>query len=258
MVVDCKSHSLLIVSCSQRKHNNPGLMRAIERYDGPAFLVTRRFLRQKTTGLLDIYILSAEFGLISSEQTIPNYDRRMTQQQAQQLQPRVIAELEKILNKKPYQQLLICVSRDYLQALNGYEQLIPKELTVQVTRGALGKKLSQLYQWLYGEPATPCSSTSEISQGRACLRGVELVLTPEQVLEKARCGMVEGKDEFKRYQSWYVPIDDQKVASKWLVSQLTGLPVKTFTASEARRVLRQLGIEVIQIEDDRVVRSELK
>ncbi|NET60704.1 MAG: hypothetical protein F6K47_32570 [Symploca sp. SIO2E6] len=108
---------MLIVSCSRRKHNAPGLIRAIERYNGSTFFVIRRFLRQKPAELLDIYILSAEFGLISSEQMIPNYDHRMTQAQAEQLQPKVIGELQQIFNKKQYQKLLICVSRDYLQAL---------------------------------------------------------------------------------------------------------------------------------------------
>jgi hypothetical protein len=242
-----ESRNLLIVACSKRKRFDSSLLPAIERYDGSTFRTIRRFLRLKPPEVPDIYILSAEFGLISSEQMIPNYDRKMTRDRTLQLQPKVITDLKQILNSNPYKKLLICVSRDYLQALNGYEQIIPDGLIVQKALGASGKKLSELYYWLYGRPALKSSPTAVTPQGRACLRGVEVALTPMQVLEEARRVIAEGKGEPQRYISWYILIDGQKVAPKWLVSQLTGLPVKAFTASEARRVLCQLGLQVRQI-----------
>ena len=242
-----ESRNLLIVACSKRKRFDSSLLPAIERYDGSTFRTIRRFLRLKPPEVPDIYILSAEFGLISSEQMVPNYDRKMTRDRTLQLQPKVITDLKQILNSKPYKKLLICVSRDYLQALDGYEQIIPDGLMVQKALGASGKKLSELYHWLYGRPALKSSPTAVTPQGRACLRGVEVALTPMQVLEEARRAIAEGKGEPQRYISWYILIDGQKVAPKWLVSQLTGLPVKAFTASEARRVLCQLGLQVRQI-----------
>jgi hypothetical protein len=42
----------------------------------------------------------------------------------------------------------------------------------------------------------------------------------------------------------YVLLDGQRVAPKWLVSQLTNYPVGSFTTDKARRLLGQLGIEV--------------
>jgi hypothetical protein len=37
---------MLILACSRRKRPDEGLLPAIERYDGPAFRVLRRFLRE--------------------------------------------------------------------------------------------------------------------------------------------------------------------------------------------------------------------
>jgi hypothetical protein len=66
-------HRLLILSCSQRKRPDAILLPALERYDGPMFRVLRKFLRENPSKELhpDVYILSAQFGLISADQLIP-------------------------------------------------------------------------------------------------------------------------------------------------------------------------------------------
>lgn len=53
---------LLILSCSRRKRLDTDLLPAIERYDGPAFRVLRRFLRERPFEAPDVLILSAEHG----------------------------------------------------------------------------------------------------------------------------------------------------------------------------------------------------
>lgn len=75
---------LLILSCSQRKRSDPGLLPAIERYNGPAFQVLRKFLRERPddTRRLDVFIMSAAYGLIPAEYPIANYDQVMTSQRA--------------------------------------------------------------------------------------------------------------------------------------------------------------------------------
>ena len=59
-------HRLLILSCSQRKRPNRVLLPALERYDGPVFRMLRKFLRScpARESHLEIYILSAQFGLL--------------------------------------------------------------------------------------------------------------------------------------------------------------------------------------------------
>ncbi len=53
---------LLIVTCSQRKNPTLGLLPAIDRYDGPAFLVLRKYLREGVGDAPRVLILSAKYG----------------------------------------------------------------------------------------------------------------------------------------------------------------------------------------------------
>src|SRR5690348_4465403 len=87
---------LLILSCSQRKRPDLELLPAMDRYDGPSFRVLRRFLSQRPTERLTVYILSAEFGLIPATLPIPDYDRRMTPQRARELQPQALEVIAQV------------------------------------------------------------------------------------------------------------------------------------------------------------------
>lgn len=235
---------LLILACSQRKRLDTESLPAIERYDGPTFRLLRRFLRKQPSAPLEIYILSAKFGLIPSDYLIPNYDQRMTKMRSRQLQPEVIAKLKHILNAKPYQQLCICLGRDYFLALDKYDMLIKSGLAVRIATGSLGKKLATLHDWLYGKPPELANGQAIDLQGKACLKGIEVVLTAAEVLDVARQALVEGKGNPASYQSWYVLVGDRRVSPKWVVSLLTGLAVSDFHSSAARRILLQLGVEI--------------
>ncbi|MEG4345742.1 hypothetical protein QUB70_21045 [Microcoleus sp. A003_D6] len=235
---------LLILACSQRKRSDADSLPAIERYDGPTFRLLRRFLRKQPSAPLEIYILSAKFGLIPSDYPIPDYDQKMTRARSRQLQPEVMAKLKHILNAKPYQQLCICLGRDYFLALDKYDMLIKSGLAVRIATGSLGKKLATLHDWLYGKPPELASGQAIDLQGKACLKGIEVVMTPAQVLDVARQALVEGKGNPASYQSWYVLVGDRRVSPKWVVSLLTGLPVSAFHSSVARRLLQQLGVEI--------------
>jgi hypothetical protein len=79
---------------------------------------------------------------------------------------------------------------------------------------------------------------------RARIRGVEVTLTPEQVFDIAVEALSEGWGAPERYESWCVPVNGNRVAPKWLVSRISGLPVAAFTTDDARRLLAQLGVEV--------------
>lgn len=237
--------SLLIMSCSQRKRTESRLLPAIERYDGPTFRVLRHFLQKGPSKPLDIFIVSAKFGLIPSDQPIPNYDQRMTPFRIQELHPQIIAELKKILSSQSYQELCLCLGKDYLEALDGYDTLVTSELAITTVAGSPGKKLAELYRWLYGKALAQlqCSQVTNLN-GKAHLRGFEINITSTQVLEVARRALVEGQGNPMNYYSWYVQVDGKRVAPKWLVSQLLGLPLNAFTTDDARRLLVQLGIEV--------------
>lgn len=147
---------VLLLSCSQRKRSQPGVLPALERYDGPAFRVLRRYLRGLASDPPDVYILSAEFGLIPADRSIPNYDRRMTRRRAEELQPAVAEVLGRIFtdsNHAPLEphRLLVCLGKDYLHALHGYDGPAAAILTERIVAGGLGHKLTALRDWLYSE-----------------------------------------------------------------------------------------------------------
>ena len=188
------------------------------------------------------------FGLISSQDIIPNYDMVMRKSRAKKLQPIVLSKLQQIMQQKSYKKLLICVGKNYLEALANYESVISDEIIVEVARGAMGEKLSDLHRWLYGFAATPTlSNFTDKPIEKATLNGVEIVLESQEVLEKARAAIATGDIVQNSYKKWYVNVDGKQVAPKWLVSQLTDLPVSSFSASDSRRVLNQLGIQTEKI-----------
>src|SRR5579875_351231 len=76
------SHSqyLLLIACSQRKLSISGLLPALERYDGGHYRLLRKARREGYwTENLEVFILSAKYGLIRSSTPIENYERRMDQ-----------------------------------------------------------------------------------------------------------------------------------------------------------------------------------
>lgn len=236
-------HRLLIISCSRRKRLTAQSVPAIERYDGPLFQVLRKFQANspKQVEKLDVYILSGKFGLMPASKKIPLYDQPMTAQRADELNPQFVAEICKIFASKRYKEVFVCVGKEYLRALKGYESYFPRKSVVTKATGSLGRRQTSLRQWLYGEAAPALELTPS---GIAFLRGKEITLTPNEVIAIASRALAENKGEPHRYQSWYVPINGDRVAPKWLVSLLSDLPVGEFHSDEARRVLQQLSIKV--------------
>lgn len=114
---------LLILSCSRRKRSTPGFLPALERYDGPTFRVMNKFMQMRPFGSesLNVYILSAKFGLIPSSQLIPDYDCRVTMQRVRELQPPTLTTLKRILIDRQYDELFISMEKYYLCILDGYE-----------------------------------------------------------------------------------------------------------------------------------------
>jgi len=241
---------LLVLSCSQRKRHTPGLLPAIDRYDGPAFRVLRRFLSERPDGAkqLDVFILSTMYGLIPAQYPIAEYNWVMTSRRANELHNSVLAAFTNLI-LTGYTHLCLAMSSKYLMALEGWEVQVPSEVTVTVTVGPQGLKLAQLKHWLWHNEAVAHIPKRQMAKpsGMARLRGVELRLTPVQVLESVQTALVDDRTNANRLREWFVELNGHHVAPKWLVSVLTGLPVNTFAASEARRVLCQLGLRVRRI-----------
>ena len=242
---------LLILSCSQRKHPAPSCLPAIERYDGPAFYVLRRYLRKcpDEASQLDVYILSAAYGLIPPTHLVTDYNQEMTPERAAELHDEVLSLLLHLLWTGYYRSLCLAMSRVYRLAFDGWPASVPQGVQVTLTDGPQGAKLAQLKRWLWGnvQDGAKYKQLDTEPRGYARIRGVEVRMTPEQAFDIARKALDEGRGKPDAYQSWYVQIDDRRIAPKWLVSQLAGLPVSAFVTNEARRVLAQLGIKVVRV-----------
>jgi Family of unknown function (DUF6884) len=241
---------ILLLSCCQQKRSDPGLLPALQRYNGPAFKVVRKFLREhpQEAQSLSIVILSAQFGLIPSSQLLPYYDQRMTSERAHELRPYVLNELIHQLQEEPARKLFLHTGKAYMVALDGYDHIIPTSLEVATAHGTPGGRLSQLTKWLQNSvPGASTSFSVSPQTGTPRIRGIELAFTPTQVIETARQALNSEPDTTPGYQSWYVEVGTARVSPKWIVSQLTGLPASAFHTSDARRVLQQLGIPVYAV-----------
>src|SRR5579885_631674 len=77
---------LVVLGCSALKSHAPGLLPAVERYDGPMYKVLRAFLRtSEWPDDLSVAVLSAKYGLIGGLASIEDYDQRMNRDRAFQL-----------------------------------------------------------------------------------------------------------------------------------------------------------------------------
>ncbi len=244
----------LLIACSKAKRLNPELLPALQRYDGPYFRIIHRFLRETPQDRVDlkILILSAEFGLIPDDRLIPNYDRRMTRARAEELRPQVLDSLRSELVRRQCSELFVILGAEYQSAISGLETIVPPETKIIRAKGAQGVKARQLKYWLNGmapntAPAKPKAIHSlRLPRGRATIRGYSISLPPAQILARARKALRDGRGQPYNFRDWYVLVDERKVGPKWIVSQLTGLPVSVFTTGEARRVLFQCGVQVVR------------
>jgi hypothetical protein len=142
---------LLVLACSATKRRDVQLLPALDRYAGPSFRVLRRWLREHPAraSKLDVYVLSAAFGLFPAVQPIPNYDCRMTAARAEELRPQVHATLRTLLELRSYAAIGVSAGRLYRLALVGSDALLHPAPTVLAPAGAgIGAQLAALKQWL--------------------------------------------------------------------------------------------------------------
>ena len=243
---------LLILKCSAAKRGGPEPIPAAERYDGPLWRVLRSYQRAQpiVAANLDVYGLSAEYGLIRGDTPIPDYERTMAPERADALRPQVLDALQGLM-RRAYDQLCLGVSDRYLRAMTGWEARVPPGTTVTITDGTMGAKLGQLRAWLDGRAWVPPSASRpariaapEAPRGEVVLAGVHLRLSRGEVLARGRAALRSDGAGAGRYRDWYVLLDGQPVAAKWLAGVISGLPTARFDAANARRALLALGVDV--------------
>jgi hypothetical protein len=146
---------LLILSCSAAKRLDAHALPAIERYDGPAYRLIRKYLRECSAQrqCLDILIVSAEFGLLMGDAAIPFYDRRMDLQRANEVRPLLQQQAASLLADRPvYATTCTNLGELYARAVVWDDITsrcgITRFGTVTHIHGAIGQRLHQLKRWL--------------------------------------------------------------------------------------------------------------
>ena len=136
---------LLILGCSGLKRDSAGLLPALDRYDGPAYRVLRKFLREHHWPTnVSVGVLSAEHGLFGIFKHIANYDKRMDRQTAKAKAGQCSTVLTKWADT--HATIDIAVGQDYLPAIQpALEQIT---ITPTVFDGAIGEKLTQVKNFL--------------------------------------------------------------------------------------------------------------
>ena len=136
---------LLIVGCAGTKRDSVGPLPALDRYDGPAYRVIRKFLRDyQWPEDLSIAVLSAEHGLFGVLKGIENYNKRMDPTTARAR----ASECSTTLGKwaPSHRSVHVSLGKDYMPAIQpGLEAL---DLERQVFAGPIGQKLSQIKSFL--------------------------------------------------------------------------------------------------------------
>jgi hypothetical protein len=139
---------LLVISCSQRKASSKELLPAIDRYDGPAFRVLRKHLRDRPAEMPTVFILSAKYGLVAAETGIPQYDCRLSARTAERLRPAVLSVARQVLQSKRWEAVGLCLGKTYSTALDGLLQYVPEGTRIDVLNGGLFRRLTRLREWL--------------------------------------------------------------------------------------------------------------
>src|SRR5690606_30310749 len=121
-----------------------------------------------------------------------------------------------------YDDVLVCAGRAYAAALTGIEERFDG---VAFTSGPLGGQLATLRDWLYGAPP---EAPAHAPGREVVFKGQTLDHTAAEVVRLAERRAAEDPAGAGRYAGWYVAVGGLRVAPKWLLGELTGVPVSAF------------------------------
>lgn len=235
---------LLILACSKQKRQGDTPLPAVERYDGPPFRVLRKYRRERETREPHTLIVSGRYGLIQEDRKIPPYDEQLTQKDAERIRPTVLQSISKVGSARgPFDDGLICAGGTYLDAIGDPSDVLT-ETPLQLADGPMGRQIALLHDWLHGGHERLQSDAEEEDGEPVEFRGVTIEKSASDVLAFAQERADADPKGASRFQAWYVQAGNEKIAPKWLVSELTDIPVSDFRTAGARQVLDQIGIEV--------------
>ncbi len=152
---------LLVLGCADRKRESEGLLPALDRYDGPAYRVLRKFLREyQWPEDVSIAVLSAEYGLIGILKEIQHYDRRMDLATARAKAPECSALLTEWATS--HRSVHLSLGVQYLTALQPALEVLNHR--PEVFNGGIGEKLQSIKTFLAHTPS-PQRKKAEVEGG---------------------------------------------------------------------------------------------
>lgn len=150
---------MLLISCSQRKCDvGTRSVPAIDLYDGGAYRILKKLMREgRYPRDLDVWILSAQYGLIHSTTQVTTYELRMTKERAAEIAVITGKRLEQFLWHVAFgsRSIDLCVSMGAVyKAALPMRELPTHELlhSFRTTTGGIGTQLGQLRNWVIGDP----------------------------------------------------------------------------------------------------------
>lgn len=146
-----KKNRLLLISCSKSKKKNDGFLKAIERYNGVAYKVFKKWQRENTqTHDLDMLILSAEYGLIPPSYYIEWYDKKLSKNESEDLKKNIDLDLKNYLRYRNYDEVFLHMGKDYRTLMKkSLDEVLNDEKTKIIeSEGKIGEKLHELKNWL--------------------------------------------------------------------------------------------------------------
>lgn len=136
---------LLVIGCSERKTFAEDPVPAGQLYEGLQFCALRN--RFVPNDLIDVFIVSAEYGLISWWDKVVYYDRRMDTRRALFLHEQVSTGLLALLTCGAYTGAMINLSSNYMHAV-GLNTLAQSTIPIELAQGSFGMRIEQVCAWV--------------------------------------------------------------------------------------------------------------
>lgn len=242
---------LLVLGCSMRKRRfSSSKVKAIELYDGPNFRVVRAALSAwpHLAQQIDLFVVSARWEIISSDAQIEGYDCSLTdlaEEEYYSLHENVVAQWREIVDRKKYSSIFLGLPENYLELLGDWQSKIAPATALYIARGAPGQNAAALKEWLNESTESPGAIWNGMT-GKQSPRvaGREFNFSERQI---RRCILAYHDNlpvAARRFHSRYVDVEGQRIAPKWLVSELTGVPVSRFNSEQACRALSAWGTAI--------------
>lgn len=171
---------LLVMSCSNRKIKEPALMPAWERYNGPAYWVVNKSLKDIKCPETTHIIISAKYGVIEPTLPIPDYNVKMTPFLAKTQSKTIRERLQMKVDEVKPSEILVFAGPHYQAAVMPPTSWAG-DVPVTAVWGQLGFRYQLLRAWYRGEVACLNGGFKVLASGLIVKEGEKFSLPRTEV-----------------------------------------------------------------------------